>query len=348
MVSGDPKQRPIREVAITADGGGIAASIIELGAAIRDLVVKTADGRMQRVVLGLASVDDYFTYSPHMGAICGRFANRIRHGRFTLDGKSYQLPLNQDGRHTLHGGGPTGFGKSRWTLLHADANSATLAIHSPAGHNGFPGAVTATCRYSLVDPATLRIELWAVSDAPTIVNLCHHSYFNLDGSPDILDHTLEMRADYFTPTDADLIPDGRVESVAGTPLDFRRAKPVHMLGPDGKRAWYDHNFLLRRDRCEPGAATGLDIAHAATLASEKSGIAMELWTSEPACQLYDGAKVNVQVAGLDDARYRANAGLCLEPQHVPDSPNLPHFPSTVLRPGNAYRQVSEYRFIVPK
>ena len=153
MVSGDPKQRPIREVAITADGGGIAASIIELGAAIRDLVVKTADGRMQRVVLGLASVDDYFTYSPHMGAICGRFANRIRHGRFTLDGKSYQLPLNQDGRHTLHGGGPTGFGKSRWTLLHADANSATLAIHSPAGHNGFPGAVTATCRYSLVDPA---------------------------------------------------------------------------------------------------------------------------------------------------------------------------------------------------
>jgi galactose mutarotase-like enzyme len=204
MVSGDPSQGPIREVAITADGGGLAASIIELGSAVRDLVVKTADGRMQRVVLGLASVDDYFTYSPHMGAICGRFANRIRHGRFTLDGRSYQLPLNQDGRHTLHGGGPTGFGKSRWTLLHADANSATLAIHSPAGHNGFPGAVPATCRYSLVDPATLRIELWAVSDAPTIINLCHHSYFNLDGSPDILDNILEMRADYFTPTDADL------------------------------------------------------------------------------------------------------------------------------------------------
>ena len=140
----------------------------------------------------------------------------------------YQLPLNQDGKHTLHGGGPTGFGKSPWTLLHADANSATLAIHSPAGHNGFPGAVTATCRYTLAQPATLRIELWAVSDAPTIINLCHHSYFNLDGSPDILDHTLELRADYFTPTDADLIPDGRVESVAGTPLDFRQARPVGM------------------------------------------------------------------------------------------------------------------------
>jgi aldose 1-epimerase len=348
MVSGDPKQRPIREVAITADGGGIAASIIELGAAVRDLTVRTSGGRMQRVVLGLASVDDYLEHSPHMGAICGRFANRIRHGRFTLDGKSYQLPLNQDGRHTLHGGGPTGFGKSLWTLLHADTHSATLAIHSPSGHNGFPGAVTATCRYSLTQPATLGIELWAVSDAPTIINLCHHSYFNLDGSPHILDHTLEMRADYFTPTDADLIPDGRVESVAGTPLDFRQARPVGMPGPDGKCFRYDHNFLLRRDRRASSAATGLDVAHAATLASEKSGIAMELWTSEPACQLYDGAKVNVQVAGLDGARYRANAGLCLEPQHVPDSPNLPHFPSTVLRPGNVYRQVSEYRFTVPK
>ena len=347
MVSETPKQRPIREVAITADGGGITASIIELGAAVRDLAVRTPNGRMQRVVLGLAAVEDYFKHSPHMGAICGRFANRIRHGRFTLDGKSHQLPLNQDGKHTLHGGGPTGFGKSLWTLMHADAHSATLAIHSPPGHNGFPGAVTATCRYSLVHPATLRIELWAVSDAPTIINLCHHSYFNLDGSPDVLGHTLEVRADYFTPADADLIPDGRVESVAGTPLDFRQVRPVGMPGSNGKRFSYDHNFLLRRDRCETSTATGLDIAHAATVASQKSGIEMEVWTTEPACQLYDGAKINVQVAGLDGARYASNAGLCLEPQHVPDSPNLPHFPSTILRPDNVYRQVSEYRFRVP-
>ena len=183
-----------------------------------------------------------------------------------------------------------------------------LAIHSPAGHNGFPGAVTATCRYTLAQPATLRIELWAVSDAPTIINLCHHSYFNLDGSPHILDHTLELRADHFTPTDADLIPDGRVESVAGTPLDFRQARPVGMAGANGTRVPYDHNFLLRRDRCAPSAATGLDVAHAATLASEKSGIAMELWTTEPACQLYDGAKINVQVAGLDGATLSGKCG----------------------------------------
>jgi aldose 1-epimerase len=334
----------MREIELAADGGGIAAAVIELGAAVRDLKVRTRDGRMQRVVLGLAAVEDYFAHSPHMGATCGRFANRIRNGRFALDGKSYQLTLNQDGRHTLHGGGPTGFGKSRWPLLHSDARSATLAIHSPAGSNGFPGALTATCRYSLLPPATLRVELWAVSDAPTVVNLCHHSYFNLDGSADILDHTLEVRADHFTPPDADLIPDGRIESVAGTPFDFRQARRVRMPGPDGKRVWYDHNFLLRRDRCEPSVATGLDLAHAATLASARSGITLQLWTTEPACQVYDGANIDVAVAGLDGMRHGANAGLCLEPQHVPDSPNLAQFPSTVLRPGEVYRQVSEYRF----
>jgi aldose 1-epimerase len=334
----------MREVDLAGDGGGIAASVIELGASVRDLKVRTREGRMQRVVLGLAAVEDYVQHSAHMGATCGRFANRIRNGRFTLDGESHQLIRNQDGQHTLHGGGPTGFGRTRWSLLCSDAVSATLAIHSPAGSNGFPGAMTTTCRYTLVPPATLRIELWAATDAPTVVNLCHHSYFNLDGSADILDHTLELRADHFTPSDADLIPDGRVESVAGSPLDFRQARRVRMAGPDGKLFWYDHTFLLRRDRCEPGGAAGLDLAHAATLASARSGLAMELWTTEPACQVYDGAKLNVAVTGLDGARYGANAGICLEAQHVPDSPNLPHFPSTVLRPGEVYRQMSEYRF----
>jgi aldose 1-epimerase len=346
MVSNNFNVEPIRAVELVAAGGSIAASVIELGAAVRDLKVRTRSG-MQRVVLGLATAEDYSEHSPHMGAICGRFANRIRRGRFTLDGKTYQLPLNQDGRHTLHGGGPTGFGKTRWPLLHNDSSSATLAVHSAADFNGFPGAMTATCRYSLVPPATLRIELWATCDAPTVVNLCHHSYFNLDGSSDILDHTLEVHADYFTPIDADLIPVGGVESVTGTPFDFRHPRCVRMAGPDGKRIWYDHTYLLRRDRCEPSVATGLEIAHAATLTSERSGIAMQLWTSEPACQIYDGGKIDMAVAGLDGHRYTANAGVCLEAQHVPDSPNLSHFPATVLRPGELYRQLSEYRFFAP-
>jgi len=336
--------RPIHEVALAADDGRIAAAIIEYGAAVRDLQVQAKDGRMQRVVLGLASLDDYVAHSPHMGAIAGRFANRIRGGSFVLDGRRFQLPRNQDGKHCLHGGGRTGFGKSPWTVLHSDRRSVTLAHHSPDGCNGFPGALTATCRYALVPPATLRIEIWATTDAPTIVNLCHHSYFNLDGSADILDHTLQVHADNMTPVDGDLIPTGAVRAVAGTPYDFRAPRPVRRLGEDGKRFAYDSSYMLRREQSQESAATGLMIAHAATVGSAKSGLVMEVWTTEPACQIYDGAKVNVPVPGLGGVVYGPNAGICLEPQHVPDSPNLPDFPSTVLRPGDVYRQASEYRF----
>lgn len=333
--------REIRQVEIAS--GSARASIIEYGAAVRDLVVTRSDGREQRVVLGLNSLDDYVAHSPHMGATAGRFANRIGHGRFTVDGVTHQLPLNQDGRHTLHGGGPTGFGKSAWTMVHHDASSVTLAHVSPDGFNGFPGTLQATCRYALVD-GTLRIALSAITDKATVVNLCHHSYFNLTGSSDILDHTLEVRANVITPVDGDLIPNGELKAVAGTPFDFRVARPIRLMGGDGKRVWYDHNFMLRRERSEPSVAEGLRIAHAATLAAPDRSLAMEVWTTEPALQVYDGFKVNMSVDGLGGVRYGANAGICLEPQHVPDSPNLPHFPSTVLRPGDVYRQVTEYRF----
>lgn len=333
--------RDIREATIRSPA--MEAQIIEFGATVRDMQVRTAAGAMQRVVLGLNSVEDYVEHSPHMGAIAGRFANRIRAGRFVLDGVAYQLPLNQDGKHALHGGGLTGFGKSPWTFVHADAASVTLAHVAPDGHNGYPGALTATCRYTIAG-TTLRIELAASTDKPTIVNMCHHSYFNLDDGDDILDHTLEVRSNLMTPVDADLIPDGTLAPVSGTPFDFRVARPIRRLAPGGERVWYDHNFVLRRDRDEPSAQAGVRVAHAATLASARSGISMQVWTSEPALQVYDGFKVKVPVAGLDGARYGANAGICLEPQHVPDSPNLPHFPTTILRPGELYRQVTEYRF----
>lgn len=220
-----------------------------------------------------------------------------------------------------------------------------LALHSARGDAGYPGALTVLCRYTLAEPAILRVELSAVTDAPTIVNLCHHSYFNLDGSADILDHTLEIRSNIWTPVNADLIPDGSVARVAGSPMDFRVARPMRYMNNDGSRFWYDHNFILRRDRDEDSVATGLRIAHAATLASAKSGVSMEVWTTEPALQMYDGAKLALAVPGPGGAQYNANAGVCLEPQHVPDSPNLPHFPSAVLRPGDEYRQVTEYRFV---
>ena len=333
--------REIREVEIASETA--LAKIIEYGAAVRDLVVTRADGTTQRVVLGLNTLEDYVTHSPHMGAIAGRYANRIRGGKFFLDGVAYQLPLNQEGRHTLHGGGPTGFGKSPWTAVHHDASSVTLVHVSPDGFNGFPGTLVTTCRYVLVGNS-LRILLSATTDRATVVNLCHHSYFNLTGSSDILDHTLEVRANVITPVDGDLIPNGELKAVAGTPFDFRVARPVRHQGADGQRHWYDHNYVLRRERTEPSAGEGLRVAHAATLAAPDKSLAMEVWTTEPALQVYDGFKVNLTVPGHDGVRYGANAGICLEPQHVPDSPNLPHFPSTVLRPGEVYRQVTEYRF----
>lgn len=334
----------IREICLRSVDGSIAGSVIELGAALRDLRVRRADGSMQRVVLGLNSAADYRDHSPHMGAIAGRFGNRIGGGQFSLDGVVYKLPLNENGRTALHGGGATGFGKSAWTLIHAVANAATLALHSPDGDNGYPGAVTVTCRLTLESAATLRIELWAVTDAPTILNLCHHSYFNLDGSAEVLDHCLMVHADLYAPTNADVIPDGTLAQVADTPLDFRTPRSVRGCMQDNPRIGIDNTYMLRRDRIERGDRSCLALAHAATLASERSGLAMQCWTTEPALQVYDGFKLNVPVPGLDGARYGACGGIALEPQHVPDSPNLPHFPSTVLRPGRVYRQTTEYRF----
>lgn len=333
---------PVHEVTLRS-AAGARATVMEWGAVLRDLVVPRPGGGSQRVVLGFDTLADHVAHSPHMGAIAGRFANRIGGGRFTLDGKTYQAPLNQNGRHSLHGGGQ-GFGKRPWTIVQHDEASVTLALVSVDGDAGYPGTLRVWCRYSLLGEATLRIALSATTDAATIVNLAHHSYFNLDGGPDILDHELEVRANLMTPVDADLIPDGSLAHVGGTPFDFRKSRPIRMAAPDGGRVWYDHNFMLRRDRREIDAASGLELAHAATLRSRRSGLAMQLWTTEPALQVYDGFKLNTPVAGLDGAPYGANAGVALEPQHAPDSPNLPHFPSTVLRPGEVYRQVSEYRF----
>lgn len=331
---------PIEEVTL-GNAAGARVAVLSYGAVVRDMLVPTPRGP-QRVVLGFDTLEHYLEHSPHFGAIAGRFANRIAHGRFTLDGQTYELPRNQNGRHSLHGGG-AGFGKRAWTVVAATASSVMLALVSADGDAGYPGELTVLCRYDLLDPSTLSVRLTATTDAPTVVNLCHHSYFNLDGSADILDHTLEVRANLVTPVDDDLIPNGSLAVVNGTPFDFRVPRKIRYGGTGGERFWYDHNYILRRDQRET-AGSGLEVAHAATLSSARSALAMEVWTTEPAMQVYDGFKVSTPVAGLDGNPYGPCAGLCLEPQHVPDSPNLPHFPSTVLRPGEVYRQITEYRF----
>jgi aldose 1-epimerase len=329
---GEAEGAPIVEVTIASKAGAVA-KILSWGAVLRDLVVPTR-GTLQRVTLGLNSLADYQAHSPSFGAVPGRFANRIANHRFRLDGAEYTLAHKPGEKHTLHGG-PRGFGKRPWKLASHDESSVTLTLHSPDGDGGFPGALDATCIYRLEEPATLRVELSAVSDRATVVNLTQHAYFNLDGSPDILDHELTLNAEFYTPADNDLIPTGEIRAVAGTAFDFLKARTVRNAA-DQK---YDTNFVLSGQPDSDG------LAFAARLASPKNGLTMELHTSEPGVQFYDAAKLNCPVPGLDGAHYGAHAGLCLEPQVFPDSPNRRHFSDCVLRPDEEYRHVSEFRFL---
>jgi aldose 1-epimerase len=299
---------------------------------VRDLVAPSSNG-LQRVVLGLNTIEDYIAHSPSFGAVPGRFANRIANGRFTLDGVAYQLERRPGQKHTLHGG-PNGFGHRIWKLGAYDSSSVELTLESPDGDAGFPGALTATCVYRLLEPATLRVELSAVSDRPTIVNLTQHSYFNLDGSPDILDHEVTLFADFYTPADSELIPTGEIRAVAGTPYDFRQPRPVR--NPTGTA--YDTNFVAALEPDEEG------LAQIATVRSPRNGLTLSLFSTEPGVQFYDSAPLNVPVPGLGGAQYGAHAGLALEPQAFPDSPNRRHFTDCVLWPEDEYQHVSEFRF----
>ncbi|HYF57072.1 MAG TPA: aldose epimerase family protein, partial [Salinarimonas sp.] len=271
----------------------------------------------------------------------GRFANRIRGGRFTLDGASYELPRNENGVTSLHGGG-RGFGKRPWRIVDHDATSVALRLISPDGDAGYPGTVDATCVYRLRADA-LRVELSATTDQATPLNLAHHSYFNLDGAPTILDHELTVAAETFTPVDEANLPTGEIRPVAGTAFDFRQARPVRLV-EGGARRRYDHNWVLDRSRLDPSGADA-PLAFAGSLRAPGGGLSMEVWTTEPGLQVYDGFKLDLPVPGLDRRRYGPCAGLCLEPQRFPDSPNQPHFPDSILRPGEIYRQVTEYRLV---
>jgi aldose 1-epimerase len=333
--------REIREARLATDAG-CEARIMELGATLRDLVVPLDGGATQRVVLGFDALETYEGHSHHAGAIVGRCANRIACGRFTLAGTTYQLPLNEAGRHSLHSG-PDGFDRRAWRIVEHGRDHVTLALSSPAGDQGFPGILRVWCRYELREPATLALELTATTDAATIVNLAQHPYFNLDASEDLRDHEVMVVADFITATDLEMIPTGEIAAVAGTPYDFRSMRPIRYV-PEGASVpfGYDVNFVLRR-----AAGAGSDaaaLAPAATLASSRNGLAMEVWTTAPGLQMYDGHNMSFPAPGHDGRRYGVGAGLALEAQLFPDAPNHSHFPSAVLRPGEIYRQRTEYRF----
>lgn len=320
----------------TISGGGLTARVINWGAAVQDLRL---DGHDAPLVLGFERFDDYAQFSPYFGAVPGRYANRIAGGRFTIAGKEYQADTNFLGKHTLHGGSK-GFGKRVWDVALHGEDFVTMTLHSPDGDMGFPGALDVSCTYRLKIPGTLSIELTATTDEPTLCNLTNHSYFNLDdgGGSDILGHRLRLNAAAYLPIDGELIPTGVVQPVAGTPFDFRQARPIaHQT--DGAQTLYDHNFCL--------AAAHGHLKQAAWAQGAKSGVEMEMWTTEPGVQFYAGGKVARDQEGLGGRRYQNYAGFCLEAQVWPDSPNHPYFPQAALWPGEIYRHTTEYRFRLP-
>ena len=322
---------PVMEIQIGSKAGA-SAKVLTWGAVVRDLVVPLSSGP-QRVALGLRTIEDYIAGSTFFGAVPGRFANRIANGRFTLDGVAHEIARRPGEKHSLHGG-PNGFARRMWKLVANDASSVRLELESRDGDQGFPGNMTATCLYRLLEPATLRVEFSAVADKATIVNLTQHAYFNLDGSPDIRDHELHLGCDFYTPSDADLIPTGEIRSVAGTAFDFRRPRAIR----NAAGQTYDMNFVASRF---PDSS---ELAWLATLRSPKNGLSVELHSTEPGVQIYDSAGLSSAAPGLEGAPYGAFAGLCMEPQVFPDSPNRRHFSPCELRPDEEYRHVSEFRF----
>jgi len=316
---------PVFQVTIRLPAG-VIAKVLSWGAVIRDLQIPLIDGRFQGVVLGFDAFDPYPALSPFFGALVGRYANRIANGCFVLDGKTIQLDRNE-GVQTLHGGSG-GVSQRLWTIAEGSQPSVTLALHLPDGDQGFPGNMDVRCTYSFIGDTTLAVEVEAAADAATVVNFAQHSYFNLNGSGDIRDHRLRILADAYTPVDDNLIPTGQIAPIDATPYDFRLPRRIGPLP-------YDHNFVLS----EP-ISDGLRFA-ASLVAS--NGLAMQLHTNEPGLQFYDGAMIP-SLSGLGGRRYGPHSGLCLEAQHFPDSPNQPHFPNTVLRQGETYRQRTQFRF----
>lgn len=324
--------------AATLDNGTLRVDVIAYGATLRRIEAPDRTGRRINVALGLDTLEQYLAHGQHFGAIAGRYTGRIAHGRFTLDGHEHRIPPNH-GIHALHGG-KTGFGTRVWHMASVAADHVDLTLHSPDGDEGFPGALDVRVRYSL-DGADLRIDVHAVTDAPTVVNLTNHSYFNLagEGSGDILGHRLQIPADIFLPANADSIPTGELRPVTGTAFDFRTPRPIgarirdadpqllHTLG-------YDHAFLL------PG--TGL--RRAGWLHDPVSGRTLDVLTTEPAVHLYTGNNLRGSLAGPSRQIYRQSDGICLETERPQDSPNQPGFPSTVLRPGVPFVSTTVFRF----
>lgn len=324
---------------------GMTVKLTNYGGIVTELHVPDKNGNIGDVVLGYDNLNDYIKGSPYFGAIVGRYGNRIDKGKFTLDGVEYTLATNNDKNH-LHGG-VKGFDKVVWDatpFTHVDEAGVELTYVSVDGEEGYPGTLTAKVTYSLSNANELKIEYLATTDKPTVVNLTHHGYFNLagQGNGDILSHELMLNADRYTPIDEGLIPTGQLPSVKDTPMDF--TEPVAIgarISQDFQQLkfgkGYDHNWVLNESD-EP-------MKLAAKVYEPTTGRMMEVLTTEPGIQFYCGNFLDSSNVGKVGKVYQHRYGFCLETQHFPDSPNNPDFPTTILRPGDAYKSTTVYRFL---
>lgn len=306
--------------------GQIEVTFLNYGGIIQKLMVPDKDGRMGDVVLGFDNPEDYRNEHPYFGALVGRYANRIANGRFTLDGKTYQLATN-NGPNALHGG-LTGFNRVFWDVIeNPDGMSFTLKHHNPAGHEGYPGNLLVEVTYTIDKGRELIIDYKATTDEATVINLTNHSYFNLTGRGTILDHELWLNANRYTEVDDNLTPTGKLPDVTGD-MDFRSHRKITHGG-------YDHNFVLNEAPLRDPKARLID---------PKTGRMMEVFTTEPGIQFYSGNFLDGTLTGKNQEKYHKYAGLCLETQHFPDSPNHPEFPVTILRPGEEFISKTIYKF----
>jgi aldose 1-epimerase len=332
-----PDGRDVHLLTIGSEPGPVV-DVLTLGATVHRLVVTGGDGRRRNVVLGHPDVAERLASGDYIGGTIGRYANRIAAGRFRLDGTEVQVRTH-DRANSLHGG-PEGFDVRLWDVVEHGPDELVLTMTSPDGDQGFPGTVAATVRYR-VDGETVSVVLEATTDAPTVVNLTNHAYFNLagEGCGTIDDHALMVESDEFTPVDDTGIPLGGHAPVADTPFDFRESGRIgdalrreHPQVSDARGI--DHNYVVRGGGMRP----------AAVLCCEATRTCMELWTDQPGLQVYTGNFLDGTRRSTGGGRYRQGDGIALEPQLFPDSPNRPEWPSSVLRPGETYRCAFDWRF----
>lgn len=328
---------------------GIICQITNYGARVVTLFVPDKNGNLIDVVLGHESINEYIRNGEYLGAIVGRYGNRIANGQFKLNRKTYNLFKN-NGPNTLHGG-KKGYANVVWDarpfITQNGENAIEMSYLSKDGEEGFPGNLKIKVTYTLTEANGLKIDYWAQTDAETVLNLTNHAYFNLKGAGngDILSHNLTIYADNFTPTDSTLIPTGKIQNVINTPMDFTASHTIGERIKDntidlkyGKG--YDHNWVLNK--------TLNDFTIAAKVSEPLTGIEMRVFTTEPAIQFYSGNFLDGKIIGKDKKQYNYRNAFCMEAQHYPDTPNHPNFPSTTLKPGQTYKQTTIYQFLLMK